>query len=375
MTPTNLFEAIEHADLSALERLLAAGADPDEADVHAYQATPLSYACDRGETGAVRILLSAGADPNVSAYAPPLVAAATHGFAELVEILLKAGASVNDADETGTGALWIAAANGFADIARCLVEAGANREQADHDGQSPADVALENGHAALANYLADPTRYPATHAFWRSSKKNARKAAQARRDAVQKEAAGGAPAEPEWTFSGGIARSPWATQDFPSIASQGNLKLARAMLDAGLDPDWTQFKGHATALMQAARAGELAMVELLLTRGARPGHRTEKGLTALHMALFKPSARLHTPVVERLLAAGADPNAADQEGQRPLHMALSHAIPDIVKALIAAGGDPFLRDRAGRAPADWAPTRGKHAATIQALLEEARASR
>jgi ankyrin repeat protein len=369
MSADNLFAAIEQCSVLALEDLLAAGADPNEVDVEGYQSTPLAYACEHGDEAAVRALLGAGADTNVAAFAPPLVAATTHGFSALVDLLLKAKADVDGADESGASALWTAAANGFADIARKLVEAGANRALADNDGKLPAIVARENGHVALANYLDDPASYPATHSFWRGSKKAAKKAAEARRDEVVARATGAtaAPAEPEWTFSGGIARSQWAMQDFPSVAGSGNLELARAMLDAGLNPDWTQFKGHPTALMQAARAGELAVVDLLLDRGAKVNQRTEKGLTALHMSLFKPSARVHTPVVKRLLAAGADPNLADDEGQRPLQRALGHALPDLVRALIDGGADPFLRDRAGRMPADWAPGSGKHADAIRAL--------
>ncbi|WIG95918.1 ankyrin repeat domain-containing protein [Myxococcus sp. SDU36] len=378
--PENLFAAIEQCDVFAVEDLLAKGADPDEVDLHGYQATPLAYACSHGDEAAVRALLDAKAAPDAAAFQPPLVAATAHGFAALVTLLVKAGAEVNAGDETGATALWTAAANGFADIARCLVEAGANREQADNDGTLPAIVALENGHVALSHYLNDPASYPATHSFWRGSKKRARQAAEARRAQVVDRATGqdvrgAAAAEPEWTFSGGIARSQWATQDFPSVAAAGNLELVGRMLDAGLDPDWTQFKGNPTALMLAARSGELGAVDLLLARRAKVNHRTDKGLTALHMALFKPSARVHGPIIRSLLAAGADPNVPDDEGQRPLQRALAHAVPALVQALIEAGADPFIRDRAGRMPADWAPTHGKHADAIRELLETARKGR
>ena len=379
-TPENLFAAIEQCDVSAVEDLLARGADPDEADVHGYQSTPLAFACSHGDEASLRALLDAKASPDAAAFEPPLVAATAHGFAQLVTLLVKAGAKVNAADETGASALWTAAANGFTDIARFLVEAGADREQADNDGKLPAIVALENGHVALSDYLNAPANYPASHSIWRGSKKRAKQAAEARRIQVVNKAMGqdvsaAAADEPEWTFSGGIARSQWATQDFPSVAASGNLELVGRMLDSGLDPDWAQFKGNPTALMLSARSGELGMVDLLLARGAKVNLATDKGLTALHMALFKPSARVHGPIIRSLLAAGANPNAPDGEGQRPLQRALAHAVPALVQALLEAGADPFIRDRAGRMPADWAPTDGKHAEAIRKLLEAARKGR
>ncbi|MDH5823637.1 ankyrin repeat domain-containing protein [Luteimonas sp. RD2P54] len=374
--PDNLFDAVARCETAAIHRLLAAGADPDEIDLHGYQSTPLAWACSHGDEAAVRALLEAGANPDVAAFDPPLAAAAAHGFAALVGLLIDAGADVDGADESGASALWIAAACGFADIARQLVEAGADRLHADHDGVSPADAARQAGHVALAEYLEDPGGFPPGHGFWRGSRKSARAAAAARRKAVagKPPKAPTEPAEPEWTFSGGIARSQWATRDFPAVAAAGDTALAAAMLDVGLAPDWTQFRGTPTALMQAARSGELAMVELLLARGAQVDLATDEGATALHFALFKPSARVHAPVVERLLAAGADPDAVDGEGQRPLHRALVHGMAGIVAALIAAGADPFRPDRAGRAPADWAPTTGRHAAAIRKLLDAARAA-
>lgn len=369
-----LFKAIELADIDAFQVLIGADADIDEIDLDEYQATPLSYACDRGAEAFVTALLDAGADINRAAFAPPLVAAATHGFGNIVSRLIAAGADLSAADESGQTALWIAAARGFADIARLLVEAGADPTQADLDGKLPAVIAEENGHGELAAYLNQPFVFPESHPLWEHSDRNAKTAAKARLDEL---AAPTQTAEdlPQWTFSKGMATlklgDGCVTQDFTSLASSGNVEVTRAMLDASLHPDWVMFRGQPTALMQASRSGELGVVELLLERGADPNYRDDRGQSALHLALFKPSPRRHPPVVERLLAAGADPNAADNAGQRPLHMAIHHAVPAIVKALINAGGDPFIRDRAGRMPADWLQGAGKNAAAVKKLLEEA----
>ena len=369
--PANLFEAIDTGDWQAIAPLVAKGADVDEIDLHQYQATPLAHACTRGDEAAVRALLLAGAMPDFAAFAPPVVAAATHGFADVVALLVAAGADLDNTDESGATALWVAAAQGFSAIARSLVEAGADRARPDSEGVTPAAVARDNGHAALADYLDAPGVVDASAALWSEGATLADVAAQAQRAALSAPPAT-ADEVPRWTIKGGCITQHLdgarIVQDLAGVASAGSEELVAALLDSGLSPDWTAFRGHANALMTAARAGELGVVNLLLARGANPRVADFKGQTAVHFALFKPSARRHGPVLAALLAAGADPNAADESGQRPLHMALRHGLPGLVEALLAAGGNAWLRDSAGRCPADWAPTEGKNAAAIAKLL-------
>jgi len=371
----NLFEAIDASDAQAIARLVAAGADIDEVDLQGFQATPLAYAAGRGDVDMVRALLAAGADPNAAAFTPPLVEAAGAGFSGIVDILIDAGAEVDSPDEAGLSALAIAAANGFASIARRLLQAGADPALPDLDGRTPGQAARENGHAKLGAWIENPDT-KTTDAFWRKGARLADEAAQARRESLGSST--GETPTAKWVIKGGMAS--WdvgggrISQDLGGVAGSGDLALLAGMLDTGLSPDWTMFRGHATALMCAARSGESDAVKLLLERGANARAVDPLGQTALHFALFKPSARRHLPVVEALLAAGADANAADGNGQRPLHMALRHGLPALVKALIDGGADPFLRDRAGRCPADWAPESGKGAPAIAALLDAARTS-
>lgn len=380
MSIANLFQAIEQADLEALHALLTQGADLDEVDILQYDGTPLSFACEHGLDAFVDALLQAGADVNRVAIRPPLVAAAEYGFATIVTRLLSAGADTALVDENGRAPLAVAAEHGFTDIARLLVEAGADVAQADDDGNTAVDVARICGHEALADYLGNPSAYPATHAYWKDADAISGAAARERRAELESWRAATSSGEDEvWAVAMGTAQLDLGggftvSKDFCSLAESGEIEAVRAMLADGLPPDWMQFRGHATALMCASRGGELEVVELLLGQGADPGYRTEQGLTALHYALYYPSARRHTPVVERLLAAGADPNAGDADGQRPLHLAIRHAIPSIVEALIAAGADPFITDAAGRTPADWLPERGKSVAAVRTILDNARQS-
>ena len=84
--------AASAGNVSALEKALAAGADPNARGRRGW--TPLIYAANKGYTLLVPPLLEAGANPNLRAAdgATPLFVAALHGHLEIIAALIKAGA-------------------------------------------------------------------------------------------------------------------------------------------------------------------------------------------------------------------------------------------------------------------------------------------
>ena len=84
--------AASAGDVSALEKALAAGADPNARGRRGW--TPLMYAANKGYTLLVPPLLAAGAKPNLRAAdgATALFIAALHGHSEIIAALMKAGA-------------------------------------------------------------------------------------------------------------------------------------------------------------------------------------------------------------------------------------------------------------------------------------------
>ncbi len=84
--------AASAGDVSALEKALAAGADPNGRGRRGW--TPLMYAANKGYTLLVPPLLEAGAKPNLRAAdgATALFIAALHGRSEIIAALMKAGA-------------------------------------------------------------------------------------------------------------------------------------------------------------------------------------------------------------------------------------------------------------------------------------------
>merc|ERR1712166_1313895 len=104
-----------------------------------------------------------------------------------------------------------------------------------------------------------------------------------------------------------------------------------------------------TALHYAARAGNTAVVDILIEAAADPNSNS-CGFSALHRAAFTG----HSAVVRTLLAAKADANLQDtDEGASPLHKAVSRDHIDCAELLLNAGaGD--LRNSKGCSVGDLA---------------------
>lgn len=112
-------------------------------------------------------------------------------------------------------------------------------------------------------------------------------------------------------------------------ALKGQVKVVNYLLEHGAEVD-----AGFPALSQAARAGNRAMVELLLARGANVNNPSEYGRTALTMA----AEQGFVSVVEVLLAHKADPNAVDsRSGRTALYSTLMRGQDNCARRLIAAG--------------------------------------
>ena len=90
-----------------------------------------------------------------------------------------------------------------------------------------------------------------------------------------------------------------------------------------------------TPLHLAARNGQRAVVEVLLSHGAdiAASEKNREGMTALHEAALEG----HQEVVELLLAMGANIDAADRRGRTPLDRATSKGGGNVVALLQSKG--------------------------------------
>ena len=410
----------------AVAVLLAAGANPNAREPQWGQ-TPLMFAAGAGRTDVVRELMAHGADASLTgkvvdigernridsaesrarnarvaavqkqlaaakAAAPanaPAAGAARRprgddsgnepeplGYAELV------GA------QGGLAALHLAARDGFEETVFALLDAGADVDQASaSDHTTPLLIATINGHFDLAMKLV---AYGA--------------------DATLTSDAGGTPLY-------GVLNMQWAPKArHPQPAKYmqqqtGYLELAKALLDAGADPNarltkslwYTTYnrdllgvdRTGATPFWLAAYTLDIPAMKMLLAYGADPSIGTSKvperyeeggpdptgphrsglppgpwngpAVAPIHAASgvgyglgFAGNTHRHVPdgwvpavkfLVEEL---GADVNARDHNGYTPLHHAAARGDNDLIEYLVSKGADVKAVARSGQTTVDMA---------------------
>lgn len=105
-----------------------------------------------------------------------------------------------------------------------------------------------------------------------------------------------------------------------------------ALMDAGESPNAENADGR-SALMLAAAAGDLSVVETLIMAGALLDAQDHYGMTALMNAVV-----MHRLEITRLLLnAGADPNARETGGRSALMFAAATDHAEIVECLVVGG--------------------------------------
>jgi ankyrin repeat protein len=135
----------------------------------------------------------------------------------------------------------------------------------------------------------------------------------------------------------------YSTEAFIKSAESGKTALVRLFLQAGMDPNAADRHG-VTALMHAARRGDLAMMEMLLKAGAMdPNAADRDGVTALMHA----ARRGDLAMMEMLLKAGADVNARTKRSESTaLSWAAGAGRTDAMRSLLKAGASKASFDGA-----------------------------
>ena len=316
---TPLHWAAEANDLETMQLLLRAGANPKARN--RYGVSPLSLAAGNANATAIDLLLKAGADPKASLPGGQtiLMAAAKTGNPQAVNLLIAAGADVSARESTygETALMWAA------------------------EGNHPEAIKALIAHGAQVDARSAELKYP-------------------------KDSFG---LEGVMTI---LPRGHWTALMY--AARQGSLDAARALLEAGANPNLVDPDGT-TALVFAIINGHYDTAALMLDKGADPNIADSAGMAALYAAVdmntlgevygrpARPSTSKLTPLelMSLLLDHGANPNAqlrtptlarahtpgesTLEEGATPLMRAAKNGDAAGMRLLLAHGADPSLTQK------------------------------
>src|SRR5262245_22068673 len=369
-----LSEAALSGNIELVRVLLDAGADAKTASTLDGE-TVLMSAARSGNLEAVRLLLDRGADVNARERykgQTALMWAAAERHAPIVKLLLERGAdwkvrsfdretrppklsaasSISPIPRGGFTALMFAAREGDLESARLMLDGGVDINFGDVDNVTPLVAAIMNKQYTVAKFLID------RGADVNVIDAGGRTALYAAID-IRNE---------DWTAM------PNRTTDDPlpafdvvkAIVDHGaklDVPLTRPLtVRSGMDFGDNTLGAGATPLMRAARAGDHAVIRLLLAKGANPTLTTKGGANALMLAAGVGYRDKNTRGLERdaletvkvMMAAGLDVKQTDNRGENALHGAALRGADTIVQFLIDQGMDINATSKQGYTPLDVA---------------------
>jgi ankyrin repeat protein len=151
-------------------------------------------------------------------------------------------------------------------------------------------------------------------------------------------------------------------QELIEASSENNLPEVRRLLSVGADVNAKDNDGSDwTPLIEACYCGHLRVVKALREHGADIEAKSVKGLTPLHLSVFKchlavvnellsPSNGTTTILGKRKSRGGANTEAKDTSGDTSLHVASWNGHLAIVKALVSGGADILAANDRGELP-------------------------
>lgn len=354
---SDIADAAMSGDLERLQTLIEQQVDVDEPQADG--ATALHWAAYKSELTAMRLLLDAGADISARnrAGVSPAFLAAMAGDAEILELLLDAGADPNEQMRNGESLLMMAARNGSRASLELLLSRGADIDAAESLRGTTALMwaAAYSNSDAVATLLAHGADHSATSANMQRGRRPYLAPTARARIASYYRGTGQAGTSVAIDIDGdGVADvgGDGAERAVSSVEFTERLRAEAIRLetDAGQGPesldsveppssadappspqgpqsaeaqieadrrrnaeDW----GGLTALVFAAREGDIASVQHLLDAGADVNQVTAYGWTPLLAATQNRNYRIGVLLLEH----GADSNIQNNGGWSPLYIA------------------------------------------------------
>lgn len=323
----------KQADWESLQSLLADGMNPNV--IYGDGTSALHWASYHDSVDGARLLLTANADVNATTDlgVTPLWLAAENSSVAMADLLLQAGADPGITLLSGETVVMTAAQSGNGDVVRALLAAGADPNAAVTREQTALMWAAARGHseavAELLEYGADVHARSLVREQYVKSEK------------IQDSH----PDYKYWIEQGGNTALIFA-------ARSGDLRSAQLLVAAGSDVNGLSAFGTSPAIM-AVHGGNAELLDFLLDSGADPDS-AASGHTALHAAVLRGNLDAvnvllaHSANVEAFLERptpvrrqATDYNFHDSLlGATPLWLAARFSEPKIMQALLQAGANP-----------------------------------
>src|SRR5579862_3359778 len=252
----------------------------------------------------------------------PLVLAAREGCLDCAQALLAAHAGVNQTTRYGWTPLLTAVQNRHYRLAAYLLDHGADPNIANNGGWNPLYIAVDNRNIEGGDY---PVREPDMDHL----------------DFIQLLLKHGA----------NVNARICGTESTPEKC-KGDSTETRTIFTM----QWL-YEDGATPFLRAAQSGDVALMKLLLARGADPKIATSNNTNALMVAAgvgwvegvtFEWSDAQNLDAVRMCLDLGIDPNLRDNDGRTALHGAAHKGRNPVVQLLVDRGGRLDIHDAGSR---------------------------
>ena len=386
---TPLALAAQQGNPAVLDLLLKAGAKPND-PVNFVNAgeTPLMSAARSASVDAVKALARAGADVNAKetwSGQTALMWAAAEGDSAMASTLLELGADLRARSNGGTTAFQFAVRKGDMPTVQAMLAAGADvNDKRPGDFATPLLVAIINGHEDLVDLLldkgADPNAEGGTTTLTNTGSKASEvkitlKTPSFREQLRDVGTEGDNGRNNNWgrPLFAAVHVANWYVSDDLIIITIDRLRVIKSLLAHGADvngrntdmePRWSGARHRrrlvgATALLQAAKSGDVEAMKLLLANGADPKINTGLNITPLMAAAGiawaanqdKASEADALEAVKLLVEEhGLDVNFVADTGETAMHAAAYRGANSIVQYLFDRGAKLDVPDLSGRTP-------------------------
>jgi len=252
------------------------------------------------------------------------------GDIKLAEILIARGADVNPKTNTGNTPLHSAALKGDIKMANWLILKGADVNAKNNYGLTPVSRALlsDGGGRLMIDLLVSKgAEVPELHLA----------AHRGDIDKVRSSLEKGTKID--------LRDKAMHTPLFYA-ASAGQMNVVDLLISKGADVNAKDSRGGETPLFYAGDAGQKNVVELLIAKGADINARGAQRSSALESAAWLG----RSDVAKLLIAKGADVNARDESDYTPLHPAAINGLVEVVEMLISKGSDVNAETTWGETP-------------------------